>query len=198
MRDEFPAHPLVFSRTLNRAQLGGSHAVKEISEVVLTTKGLSPNECGFLAHLGLTAAILGEATQAPENVRNTQKSQVLFQEAWALIQAGKNADAATKLEEALKADNQNVSAWMELTTIHARTDDVAAFSALCQRWFQAMSKNYQAHNVLADFLEKKEKFAEALAEFKKSMEIEGNQPPTGQAIERLERKLGSRKQESAT
>jgi Tfp pilus assembly protein PilF len=56
-----------------------------------------------------------------------------------------------------------------------------------------MPGNYQAHNVLAEFLEKKGKPAEALAEFRKSMEIEGNQPPTGQAIEQLERTLGLRK-----
>ena len=56
-----------------------------------------------------------------------------------------------------------------------------------------MPENYQAHNVLADFLEKKGKLAEALVEFRTSLEIEGNQPPTGQAIERLERKLGLRK-----
>ena len=168
------------------------HPEKEVTEVVLTTKGLPPKECGFFAHLGLTA-VIRTTFAAGQTPRDAQKSQALFQEAWVLIQAGRNADAAAKLEEALAADNQNVSAWMELTTVRAKADSVEAFTTLCRRWFQAMPKNYQAHNVLGEYLEKKEKQAEALAEFKKSIEIEGNQPPTGQAIERLERKLGLRK-----
>jgi Flp pilus assembly protein TadD len=52
-----------------------------------------------------------------------------------------------------------------------------------------MPKNYQPYNVLGKYLETKGKFAEALAEYRKSIEIEANQPPIRDNIERLEKKL---------
>ncbi len=55
----------------------------------------------------------------------------------------------------------------------------------------ATPRNYQAHNVLGKFLEGKGKLAEALAEYRKSLQIEINQPPVNQDIERLEKKLRS-------
>ena len=39
---------------------------------------------------------------------------------------------------------------------------------------EAMPKSYQPHNVLGKYLEKKSKFAEALAEYRKSILIEQN------------------------
>jgi hypothetical protein len=52
-----------------------------------------------------------------------------------------------------------------------------------------MPRNYQPHNVLGKYLEGKDKLTEALAEYRKSMEIEVNQPPVWSNIERLEKKL---------
>jgi uncharacterized protein YozE (UPF0346 family) len=52
-----------------------------------------------------------------------------------------------------------------------------------------MPKSYQPHNVLGKYLEKKGKFAEALAEYRKSFEIDLNQTPVRADIERLEKKL---------
>ena len=56
-----------------------------------------------------------------------------------------------------------------------------------------MPRNYQAHNVLGKFLEDKGKSAESLAEIRQSLQLEWNQPPAIQAVERLEKKLGLRK-----
>ena len=81
------------------------------------------------------------------------------------------------------------AAWTALTGFRAQTDNIDTFTALCQRWSQAMPKSYQPHNVLGKYLETKGKFAEALAELKKSIEIEPNQPPIRDDIERLEKKL---------
>jgi Flp pilus assembly protein TadD len=67
---------------------------------------------------------------------------------------------------------------------------VEAFTALCQLWFQAMPANYQAHNVLGRFLEGKGRQAEALAEYKKSLQLEWNQPPISEIVNRLEKKTG--------
>ena len=50
-------------------------------------------------------------------------------------------------------------------------------------------KNYQPYNVLAAFLEQHGQKEQALKLYKKSMEIEWNQPPTGEAIHRLEKEL---------
>ncbi|NQT17823.1 MAG: hypothetical protein HQ582_34030 [Planctomycetes bacterium] len=82
---------------------------------------------------------------------------------------------------------------MTLSELAAPKGDVETFTALCRRWFLAMPENYQAHNVLGKYLEGRDKSAEALTEYKKSLEIEWNQPPAIQAVERLEKKLGMRK-----
>jgi hypothetical protein len=57
---------------------------------------------------------------------------------------------------------------------------------LCQKWIQAMPDSYEAHNVLGQFLEKQGKLPEALAEYRKSLVIEWNQPAIEQARKRLE------------
>ncbi len=166
------------------------HPDKEIAKVVITNKGLPTAEWRFLAHLALTVALEPEAR--PGVARDAKKSQALLQEALVLRQAKKTADAVAKLEESLKADDQNVGAWVTLTEIRSPDDGVEAFTALCKRWFAAMPRNYQAHNVLAKFLEAKGKPADALAEYKKSLELEWNQPPTIEAKARLEKQLNQK------
>jgi hypothetical protein len=162
------------------------HPEKEVAAVVLTVKDLPPSEQGlrFLAHLAVTAAIMPNGA-APSAARDAKKSQTLLQEAMTLRQAKKDAQAAAKVEEALQADDQNAGAWTTLTEIHAASDGVDAFKAICGRWFQAMPKNYQAHNILGKYLETKGKPAEALAEYKKSLALEWNQPPITEAVKRL-------------
>ena len=163
---------------------------KEIKEVVLTCKGTAPLELRFVAHLAVTAAIMPETTvSTPTVAHDPQKSQTLLQEALKLREAKKDADALAALEGSLKADDQNAGAWMALTEIHAQSDTVQAFTALCQRWFQAMPKNYQAHNALGQFLEKKEKYADALVEYQQSLKLEWNQPPTIEKVKALKEKL---------
>jgi hypothetical protein len=161
------------------------HPEKEIKEVVITTEGLPEVQWRFNVHLGLTVAL---RAQNEATVRDAARAETLVKEALGLVTAGKTADAASRLEEALKADDRNVTAWMTMTTLRAGIDTVEAFTALCQRWFQAMPENYQAHNVLGRFLETKGKSAEALAEYKKSLQLEWNQPPISELVNRLEKK----------
>ena len=52
-----------------------------------------------------------------------------------------------------------------------------------------MPQNYEAHNVLGRFLEKKGKLADALSEYRQSLKIEWNQPPIMQAAKDLEGKI---------
>jgi tetratricopeptide (TPR) repeat protein len=98
-------------------------------------------------------------------------------------------EAAAKLQAALDADDQNTAAWTALTNLRAGADNVDAFTALCGRWAQAMPKSYQPHNVLGKFMETQGKFADAIAEYKKSIEIDANQPPIRDDIQRLENKI---------
>jgi Flp pilus assembly protein TadD len=79
-----------------------------------------------------------------------------------------------------------------LTEIRSASDGVEAFTSLCKRWFTAMPTNYQAHNVLGKYLESKGKPADALAEYKKSLELEWNQPPTIESKVRLEKLLSQK------
>jgi hypothetical protein len=162
------------------------HPEKAIKEVVLTTRDLPDKDLRFLVHLGLTAAILPEGGTPGPAPRDAPKSQTLLQEALTLIGKKQPAAAATKLNAALQADDQNTAAWKELAALTERTAEPAAMMALCQKWIQAMPNSYEAHNVLGQFLEKQYKRAEALAEYKKSLVIEWNQPSIEQARKRLE------------
>ncbi len=52
-----------------------------------------------------------------------------------------------------------------------------------------MLENLQAYNVLSRFLDSKGKTAEAVAEYKKSLSIEWNQPPISAKVNELEKAL---------
>ena len=168
------------------------HPEKEIEKIVITNKGLPVNERRFIAHLAVTVALQAEAKVAAGPPRDAKKSQALLQEALAFKQAKQTVPAIAKLEEAVKADDQNVGAWVTLTEIRAATDGVDAFTSLCKRWFTAMPGNYQAHNVLGKYLEGKGKLPEALAEYKKSLELEWNQPSAIEAKTRIEKLLSQK------
>ena len=165
------------------------HPEKTIKQVVVSDAGQDPKEWRFVAHLGVTAAILPPDSNLPAAAHDSEKSRALFIEASALIDKKQTKEAAAKLQAAIDADDQNTAAWTALTDIRAKTDNIDAFTKLCERWAKAMPKNYQPHNVLGKYLEGKDKLAEALAEYRKSMEIEVNQPPVWSNIERLEKKM---------
>jgi len=172
------------------------HPGKTIKQVVVRNTGLNPKQWRFIPHLGLTAAILPAASgagpaAAPIVPRDAEKSRVLAEESRRLVEAKKPAEAAEKLEAALQSDDRNTAAWMTLAGLRAETDDVAAFTALCERWLKACPENYQAYNMLGQYLEKKGRLAEALAAYRKSLQIEWNQPPTGAAVNRLEKKTNN-------
>ena len=168
------------------------HPEKEIVKVVLTNRGLPVNDRRLLAHLAVTVALRAEAKGPLGPAKDAKKSQALLQEALSLKQARKDAEAIAKLEEAVTADDQNVGAWVTLTEIRAATDGADAFTSLCKRWFAAMPGNYQAHNVLGKYLEGKGKLPEALTEYKKSLELEWNQPPAIEAKTRIEKLLNQK------
>jgi len=60
------------------------------------------------------------------------------------------------------------------------------FRELCQRWRRAEPANFQPYNALGRYLESKGLPNEALAAYRKSIEIEWNQPFVTQAIGRRE------------
>ena len=165
------------------------HPEKPIKQVVISNAGLEPKQWRVIPHFGLTAAILPLEANLPAVAKDPEKSRTLFAQATALIQEKKPKEAAARLQSALEADDQNTAAWTALTGIRAETDNIDAFTALCRRWAQAMPKNYQPYNVLGKYLENKGKPREAIAEYKKSTEIEPNQPPIWGDIGRLENKL---------
>jgi hypothetical protein len=164
------------------------HPERTIKQVVISNAGIELKQCRFIPHFGLTAAILSPDANLPA-AKDPEKAQALFVQASALIQEKKPKEAVAKLVAALEADDQNSGVWSALTGLRAETDSIDAFNALCRRWAGAMPRNYQPHNVLGKYLENKGKFAEALTEYKRSIEIEPNQPPVRDDIERLDKKL---------
>jgi hypothetical protein len=162
---------------------------KTVKQVVISNAGLDPKQWRVMPHFGLTAAILPAESATPAAAKDPDKSRSLLREARALLEKKQNKEASAKLESALEADDQNTAAWIALTDLRAATDAVDAFTTLCHRWFLAMPSSYQAHNVLGKYLENKGKLREAVAEYRKSIEIEWNQPLVSQDIERLDKKL---------
>ena len=172
------------------------HPEKEIRQVTITNAGIDEKKRSFIPHLGLTAAILPSAQNlaakkyiSANAIRDSVKSNALLKEAATMIDAGKDKEAVVKLEEALKADDANTGAWMALGALRAKTASIPEFKELFGRWTKAEPDNYQAYNALGRFLEEKKLDAEAFAAYKKSLEIEWNQPLIGQASERLDKKL---------
>jgi hypothetical protein len=160
------------------------HPAKEIKEVVLTNRDLPPALWRVMPHLALTAAIL---TAEPASARDPARSEVLRLEAEVLIAQHKGPEAVAKIGAALHADSRNVSAWRALADLQIAAGNEGELRQVCQRWMTAMPDNYVVYNVLAEFLNKKGQKAEALKLYRQSLEIEWNQPPTLQAIQRLEK-----------
>ena len=168
------------------------HPEKPIKQVDISNAGLDVKQWRFIPHLGLTAAIAGKESAAagkPDEVRDADKSQRLLQEALVLMESKKTAEAADKLEAALQADDRNAGAWTALTGLRAETLGVEDFTALCRKWNQAMPENYQGYNTLGKYLEKKGRLADARAAYQKSLDIDWNQPPTSEALNRVQKKI---------
>jgi Tfp pilus assembly protein PilF len=92
------------------------------------------------------------------------------------------------LEAAVTADDQNISAWQTWVTLLIKDGNATAVRNVCERWMAAMPASYVACNVLADYLDKQGQTEEALRLYRRSLDIEWNQPPALQAIQRLEKK----------
>jgi hypothetical protein len=164
------------------------HPEKKIDKIVITDAGLIPDQQRFVAHLAITLAMAPTGGPAAI-VGDPAKAKALIAEATKLIEAKDTQGALEKLDAALAADPVNTGAWEVLTRLRATTDDVRTFTGLCQRWMTADPKNYQPYNTLGAFLETKGQKEEALKLYKRSLEIEWNQPPTGEAVRRLEKEL---------
>ena len=138
-----------------------------------------------MAHLGLTAAILPEP-KAPAAERRPEKAAELLDTARSLYKQDKKEEARAVLDKALEADDTNMDAWglyAELLTGAASVDE---FTAFCERWSAAVPASFHPWNVLGRFYESQQMPAEALRAYRKSLEIEWNQPDVLQATERLE------------
>jgi Tfp pilus assembly protein PilF len=164
------------------------HPEKKIEKIVITNANLVPDQWRFVPHLAITLAMAGQGGPAAP-AGDAAKAKALIAEATKLIDGKDIKGALEKLDAALVADPANVGAWQVLTSLRAKTDDVKTFTGLCQRWMTADPKNYQPYNTLAEFLEGKGMKEEALKHYKRSLEIEWNQPPTGEAVRRLEKEL---------
>ncbi len=162
------------------------HPAKRIDKIVITNAGMEEQQWRFVPHLAITLAMSRGAAAAGGDAA---KAQALIAEATKLLESKQEKEAQAKLEAALAADGANTGAWALLTGLRAKTDDAKTFTSLCQKWMAADGKNPQPYNVLAAYLEGKGQKEEALKLYKRSMEIEWNQPPTGEAVRRLEKEL---------
>ena len=162
------------------------HPAKRIDKIVITNAGMDELQWRFLPHLAITLAMSQGGAVAGGDAA---KAKALIAEATKLLGSKQEKEAQAKLEAALAADGTNTGAWALLTGLRAKSDDVKTFTALCQKWMAVGGKNPQPYNVLAAYLESKGQKEEALKLYKRSLQIEWNQPPTGEAVRRLEQEL---------
>jgi Flp pilus assembly protein TadD len=79
--------------------------------------------------------------------------------------------------------------WQAQAETLQQTATPTEYQTFCRRWAAAEPENYQPYNALGRYLEKQGDVANALAAFRKSIDLEWNQPFATQAIVRLERRL---------
>ena len=164
------------------------HPDKRIDTIVLTNAGLPDTQWRFVPHLAITLAMA--PTGAPvKPTGDAAKAKAMIAEATKALEAKDTPTAMSKLEQAIAADGANTGAWQLLTSLRAKTDDAKTFTALCRQWMAADPKNYQPYNTLGAFLEQHGQTEEALKLYKRSLEIEWNQPPTAEAVRRLDSAL---------
>jgi Tfp pilus assembly protein PilF len=164
------------------------HPDKRIDKIVLTNAGLPDTQWRFVPHLAITLA-MAPTGSALKPTGDAAKAKALISEATSALESKDTPKAITKLEQAIAADGANTGAWQLLTSLRAKTDEAKTFIALCRRWMAADPKNYQPYNALGAFLEQHGQAEEALKLYKRSLEIEWNQPPTAEAVRRLDSAL---------
>lgn len=164
------------------------HPQKKIEKIVFTNADLPDTQWRFVPHMAVTLAMA--PVGGPAKVTgDSAKAKALIGEATKLLEAKDTKQAMEKLDQAIEADPSNTGAWQLLTSLRAKNDDVKTFTSLCQRWMVADPGTYQPYNTLAEFLEQKGQPEEALKLYKRSLEMEWNQPPTAEAIRRLDKSL---------
>jgi len=166
---------------------------KHIKEVILSVADQPEDNRRFVAHLGLTVALLPEPTPQPERdeptaKRQPERSRALLAAARKLHQDGNKKGALAALDKALVSDNTNAGAWDLYAALLAPDAEPAEFRSLCERWAAAIPEAARPWNVLGRFYESKEMTREALPAYRKSLDIEWNQPDIMEAIQRLERR----------
>ena len=164
------------------------HPERTIARLVIDNAGLDPKQWRFMAHFGLTAAVSAKApAKTPEP--DSDASAKHLEAALDLVRQKRGGDAAARLEKALAADATNTAAWQTLVQLRSGTATVGEYRELCGRWAKSDTGNFQPYNALGRYLEAKGLLKEALTAYRKSIEIEWNQPFISQAISRLEKRL---------
>ena len=141
------------------------------------------NMCPVL--IAVTAAVKpGKADVEAIAVAQAQAGQWL-KKGIAASDAGKDAEAHTAFQEALKADPKLDAAHQRLCELEERGHDEKAVLAAYKAWAASAPRTPLPYNKIGQILERQGDAKGALDAYTKSLEVEWNQPPVIEAKARL-------------
>jgi uncharacterized protein YecT (DUF1311 family) len=141
------------------------------------------NLCPVL--IAMTAAVKPGKTDLEAIAAAQSKARECLKKAIAAIDAGKDTDARTTLQEAIKADPKLDAAYQRLCELEERGHDEKAILAAYKAWAASGARTPLPYNKIGQMLEKQGDAKGALDAYTKSLEVEWNQPPIIEAKSRL-------------
>jgi hypothetical protein len=154
-----------------------------ISSVVFST----PEFKGVPVLIGLTAAVKkGQFPISPENIAKAKKRFEDGKAAFARLQL---EDARKMLGEAIDLDPSLIDAYQVFADVAEKKGEDQWILEAYGAWTYSGPRSPIPFNRIAETLEKKKDLKGALDNYKESLKVEWNQPPTIEAVKRLESTL---------
>jgi hypothetical protein len=148
----------------------------------------NPRRSAVPIWMGLTAVVSGE--QAPQAPADVAKAVDLLAQANKALEAGQNDQALALLQQAIASAPTLSAPRQALAELHERTGDENAALEAYRSWAESGALTPLPYNRTGQILEKRQDYQGALDAYRKSLQIEWNQPPIIEAKTRLEKLLG--------
>ena len=154
-----------------------------VKEIVFS----NPEMKSFPVLIGITAAARKETVPvSPENAARAKKS---LEDGRAAFQGEKNDDACRLLREASVLDPSLKETYQVLADAAEKTGNEDLILDAYRLWAISGPRHQMPWRRIGEILEKRKDLRGALEAYKKSLQIEWNQPPTMEAVRRIESSL---------
>jgi len=142
-------------------------------------------DTGAVPILVSVTAVTKKDPQAADAER--ARAQALLAQAQAALAAGQEPEARELFGQAVAADARLWPAWEKLADLAERGGNDDAKLAVYRQWAEAGAVSPVPYNRLGELLERRKEYPGALEAYRRSLEVEWNQPPVIEAVRRLEK-----------